>query len=306
MKLSPLKVSLVGVGLVLVSSVALAQSQPTLQKIRNASVVTIGARPDAMPFSYLDPGKKPIGYGIDICNEIVARLRTEMKLPALRVEYVPVTAASRWEIVKSGKADMECGLSVNNVDRRKDAGYALPYFFSGPRILTRVNSGIKDFADLTGKKVVSAKGANAVPLLKKRIEEGRLRGTQLIEAATNDQAMAMLEKGEADAFVTVDNLLSAFRAAAAKPQDYIVTGDFLVLEAVAIVLRKDDAEFKKTVDRLLASMMIDGQVSRLYTKWFLSPIPPNNVTMGIPMSSLLRDQIRWPTDRTGDDYVAAN
>lgn len=285
---------------------ASAQVQLTLQKIRNSNVVTIGARPDALPFAYLDANKKPVGYGIDICNEIVARLKTEMKLPSLRVEYVPVTAASRWEIVKTGKADMECGLSVNNIERRKDAGYALPYFFAGPRILTRASSGIKDFNDLAGKKVVSAKGANAVPILKKRIDEGRLRGTQLVEAPTNDQAMTMLEKGEADAFVTIDNLLFAFKATAAKPQDYIVTGDFLVLEAVAIVVRKDDTEFKKTVDRLLAGMMIDGLVTRLYTKWFLSPIPPNNTTMGIPMSALLRDQIRWPTDRTGDDYVAAN
>jgi glutamate/aspartate transport system substrate-binding protein len=285
---------------------AMAQVQLTLQKIRNSNAVTIGTRPDALPFSYLDANKRPTGYGIDICNEIVARLKTELKLPALRVEYVPVTAATRWEIVKTGKADMECGLSVNNIDRRKDAGYALPYFFAGPRILTRANSGIKDFSDLSGRKVVSAKGANAVPILKKRMDEGRLRGTQLIEAPTNDQAMATLEKGEADAFVTIDNLLYAFKATSAKPQDYIVTGDFLVLEAVAIVVRKDDTEFKKTVDRLLAGMMIDGQVSRLYTKWFLSPIPPNNATMGIPMSALLRDQIRWPTDRTGDDYVAAN
>ena len=279
-----------------------AQVQPTLQKIRSTGVVTIGARQDALPFSYLDASKKPIGYGIEICNEIVGRLKTEMKLPAVRVEYVPVTAASRWEIVKSGKADLECGLSVNNLERRKDAGYALPYFFAGPRILAKANSGIKDFADLVGKKVVTAKGANAVPILRKRIEDGRLRETQLIETTTYEQAFAMLEKGDADALVTIDNILYAYKATAAKPQDYIVTGDFLVLEAVAIVLRKEDAEFKRAVDRALAGMMIDGLVGRLYTKWFLAPIPPNNVALGIPMNSLLRDQLRWPSDRTGDDY----
>lgn len=285
---------------------ALAQVQLTLSKIRATNVVTIGARADAVPFAYLDANKRPIGYGIEICNEIVRRLSAEMKLPNLRVEYVPVTAADRWETIKTGKADLECGLSVNNVDRRKDAGYALPYFFAGPRILTRANAGIKDFADLAGKKVVSAKGANAVPILKKRIDDGRLRGTKLIEAANNAEAMALFEKGEADAFVTIDNLLYAARAQSGKTQDYIVTGDFLALEAVAIVVRKDDTEFKKAVDKQLAGMMIDGLVTRLYNKWFLSPIPPNNATMGIPMSALLRDQIRWPSDRTGDDYVAAN
>lgn len=281
---------------------ALAQVPPTLQKIRNSGVITIGARLDALPFSYADEGKRPIGYGIDVCNEIIARLRTELKLANLRVEYVPVTAASRWEIVNSGKADLECGLSVNNPERRKKAGYALPYFFAGPRILTRITAGIKDFANLAGKKVVSAKGANSVPILRKRIEDGRLRGTQLIEATTNEQAFAMLEKGEADAYVTIDNLLYAYRATAAKPQDYIVTGDFLVVEAVAIVLRKEDTEFKKAVDRILAGLMIDGVVGRLYTKWFQSPIPPHKVILDIPMSPLLRDQLRWPSDRTGDDY----
>jgi glutamate/aspartate transport system substrate-binding protein len=290
--------------LLLWTSMALAQVQPTLQKIRSTGSVTVGARQDALPFSYLDASKKPIGYGIEICNEIVARLKTEMKLPSLRVDYVPVTGATRWEVVRTGKADLECGLSVNNVERRKDAGYALPYFFAGLRILTKASSGIKDFSDLSGKKVVTAKGANAVPILRKRIDEGRLRNAQLVETANYEQSFAMLEKGEADALVTIDNLLYAYRATAAKPQDYIVTGDFLVLEAVAIVLRKDDVEFKKAVDRTLAGMMIDGLVGRLYTKWFLAPIPPNNVALGIPMSPLLRDQLRWPSDRTGDDYTS--
>ena len=299
-----MKRCLVAALLLLSAGMALAQVQPTLQKIRSTGVITIGARQDALPFSYLDASKKPIGYGIEICNEIVARLKTEMKLPALRVDYVPVTGATRWEVVRTGKADLECGLSVNNLERRKDAGYAMPYFFAGPRILTKASSGIKEFSDLSGKKVVTAKGANALPILRKRIDDGRLRNTQLLETANYEQSFAMLEKGEADALVTIDNLLYAYKATAAKPQDYIVTGDFLVLEAVAIVLRKDDAEFKKAVDRTLAGMMIDGLVGRLYTKWFLAPIPPNNVALGIPMSPLLRDQLRWPSDRTGDDYTS--
>jgi len=300
-----MKRCLVAALLLLSADVALAQAQqPTLQKIRSTGAITIGARQDALPFSYLDASKKPIGYGIEICNEIVARLKTEMKLPALRVDYVPVTGATRWEIVRTGKADLECGLSVNNLERRKDAGYAMPYFFAGPRILTKASSGIKEFSDLAGKKVVTAKGANAVPILRRRIDDGRLRNTQLVETANYEQSFAMLEKGEADALVTIDNLLYAYKATAAKPQDYIVTGDFLVLEAVAIVLRKDDTEFKKAVDRTLAGMMIDGLVGRLYTKWFLAPIPPNNVALGIPMSPLLRDQLRWPSDRTGDDYTS--
>lgn len=277
----------------------------TLQRIRDTGTIVIGHRTDALPFAYLDASKRPIGYGIDVCHEIVKLLKTEMKLTNLRIEYVPVTAANRAQIVRSGKADLECGLTVNNVERRQESGYAMPYYFAGPRILTRSNSGIQDFHDLSGKKVASAKGANAVPILRKRIEEGRLKNTVINEVKSNSEAFALLEKGEVDAFVTTDNLLYAYRASAKNPDDYVVTGSFLVLEAVAIMLRKHDAEFKKAVDRALAGLMLDGVVARLYNKWFLAPIPPNNVVMGIPMSPLLRDQLRWPSDRTGDDLATA-
>jgi glutamate/aspartate transport system substrate-binding protein len=295
---------LVSAAMVMGSAPVGAQSAagPTLQKIRDTGTIVIGHRLDGLPFAYLDANKRPIGYGIDVCHEIINLLKRELKLAQLKVEYVPVTAANRIEIVRSGRADIECGLTVNNPERRKEAGYAMPYYFAGPRILTKVDSGINSFFDLRGKRIVSAKGANAVPILRRQIETGLLPGAQLTEVANNNEAFAKLEKGEVDAYVTTDNLLYAYRANAADPKKYAVVGDYLILEAVAIMLRKDDVEFKKMVDRLLASLMLDGVVARLYNKWFLSPIPPKGVTLGIPMSSLLRDQLRWPTDRTGDEF----
>jgi glutamate/aspartate transport system substrate-binding protein len=50
--------------------------------------------------------------------------------------------------------------------------------------------------------------------------------------------------------------------------------------------------------------MLDGTAARLYARWFMQPVPPNGVTVGIPLGTLLRDQFRWPTDRTGDEAVA--
>jgi len=43
-----------------------------------------------------------------------------------------------------------------------------------------------------------------------------------------------------------------------------------------------------------------GEAERLYKKWFQQPIPPNNVNLGIPMSLLLRDSFRFPTDNAGN------
>lgn len=276
---------------------AAVDTRPTLQRIRESGVLRMGHRVDALPFAYLDAAKRPIGYGVDMCNEVVAVLRRDLKLPSLRVEYVPVTAANRIGLIRDGRIDIECGLTVNNPERRAEVSFAMPYYFAGPRILVPVSSPIKDFSDLNNRKVGSAKGANAVPILRDRIDRGVLKGTQLIEFANNNEAFAALSKQEVDAFITTDNLLFAYRATAPKPTDWHVVGNPLVVEPVAIMLRKDDTEFKAAIDRALAGLMLDGVAARLYSRWFLQPVPPNNVVVDIPMSAVLRDQFRWPGDR---------
>lgn len=274
--------------------------ESSLDKIRRTQVVAVGARGDALPFSYNTAGAAPMGYAIDICDQIVAAMRRDFKLPRLKLEHVPVTGANRFDLVRTGKVDMECGLSVNNVERRKEVDYAMPYAFSGPRILTRIDSPIRDFRDLAGKRVVLAKGANAIPILQKQKEQGILRDLRLIEVANNEAAFQALERGEADAFVTIDVLLYAYRAKAAQPKDWTVVGGYLVLEPLAIVLRKDDVEMREYLNKVLAGLMLDGTVGKLYRKWFLQPIPPKGGVLEMPMNSVMRDQLNFPSDKPGD------
>ncbi|MCS6945288.1 MAG: amino acid ABC transporter substrate-binding protein [Sutterellaceae bacterium] len=274
---------------------------PTLQRIRDTGTVLIAHRTDAVPFAYLAPDRRPIGFGIDFCLQIVDALKRELKRPDLKVAWVPVDARTRFTAIKEGKADLECGNTVNNPERRKDTGYSMPYFFTGPRILTRVDSGIKDLIDLRGKRLVVVAGTNSVPIIKKHIESNYLVGARMIEVKGYPEAFKMVEAGEADAFITIEPLLYGQRAAAKEPSRYHVVGGYLILEPVALLLRKEDVEFKRFVDRQIANLMLDGTYAKLYKKWFQSPIPPDNVTLDMPMSSVLRDQLRWPIDRTGDE-----
>lgn len=275
---------------------------PTLAKIRDTGLVTIGYRPDAIPFAYLDENKQPIGYGIDICREIVRLMERDLKRP-LRIAFVEVSARTRFDVVNSGKADMECGTTINDPQRRKTSDYSMPYQFSGPRFLVRSDSTIRAIQDLVGKRISIVAGTNSVPLLKQRIEGGVLPGTTLVEYKTYDEAREAVERGEVEAFATIDVLLAAQRAKSKDPSKLAIVGSFLVLEPIAIVLRKGDAEYKKTVDRHLAALMLDGVVGRFYDKWFQQPIPPGNLRMDLPMTFALRDQLRWPTDRLGDEMT---
>jgi hypothetical protein len=73
------------------------------------------------------------------------------------------------------------------------------------------------------------------------------------------------------------------------------------VEPLAIMLRRNDPDFKKFVDLVLSRAMVDGEVNTAYRRWFLNPIPPRGITLGIPVSPLLREQFTFPTDKVGDE-----
>ncbi len=279
---------------------AAAAPPPTLAKIRDTGAVTIAYREASIPFSYLDQNKRPVGYAMDLCMRVVDSLRRDLKMPSLRVELLSVTPATRIGAIKEGKADLECGSTTNNAARRKDVAFTVAHYYAGAKLLTRADSGINRLSDLRGKAIVSTRGTTPLAALRAAEEKGIIGGARILEGKDHDESFAMLERGEAQAFAMDDILLYSLRATAKDPKAWAVVGEFITVEPLAIMLRRDDPEFKKYVDTVLSRAMIDGEVRSLYTKWFLSAIPPKGVNLGIPLSPLMRDQLSFPTDKVGD------
>ena len=292
--------------LALLTAPALAQTSaaappPTLAKIRDTGVITLAHREASIPFSYLDRNKRPIGYAMDLCMRVVDALRRDLKMPGMQVEFLPVTAANRIAAIRDGKADLECGSTTNNAARRKDVAFTVTHYYAGAKLLTRTDSGISRLSDLRGKAVVSTRGTTPLAALRAAEEKGIIGGARILEGKDHDEAFAMLERGEAQAFAMDDILLYSLRATAKDPKAWAVVGEFITVEPLAIMLRRGDPEFKKSVDTVLSRAMIDGEARALYNKWFLSAIPPKGVDLGIPLSPLMRDQLSFPTDKVGDE-----
>src|SRR3972149_6982972 len=100
-----------------------AVAQDTLKKIKDTGVVKIGHRDASIPFSYLDDKQQPIGYGVDICLKIVDAVKAELKMPNLKVEFVPVTSQTRIPILTGGNIDMEGGSTTNSDERQKQGAF---------------------------------------------------------------------------------------------------------------------------------------------------------------------------------------
>ncbi|MEN7526318.1 MULTISPECIES: amino acid ABC transporter substrate-binding protein [unclassified Cupriavidus] len=305
----PRRASIRGLASVVVSFAALLclPASPPVQaatpnsvvlRIQQSGVIRIAHRESSVPFSFVADGK-PMGYAVDLCLKVADALRSQLKLPQLRVEWVPVTPASRIPAIVDGKADLECGSTTNNRERRDQVAFTIPHYIAGSRMIVKSDSGIRKWNDLRGKTVVSTTGTTPLAMLRKMDETGAM-GWKVVEAKDHAEAFAMVEAGKADAFVMDDVLLYGLRANAKNPTALTVTGDLLTIEPYAIMLSKNDAEFKKIVDRAMIAAIYDQETQKLYRKWFQQPIPPNGITLDIPMSYLLRDSFKFPSDKVAD------
>jgi len=268
----------------------------TLKKIKDTGVVKIGHRDASIPFSYLDDKQRPIGYGVDICLKIVDAIKAELKMPKLKIEYVPVTSQTRIPILTGGNIDMECGSTTNSVERQKQVAFAPTYFMTGTKLIVKKSSGVKGYDDLKGKTVVFTQGTTNERAMKAYNDEKKL-GINFIPAKDHAESFLAVETGRAVAFPMDDILLYGLRASAKKPADYQIVGQFLSDDPYGIMLRKDDPAFKKLVDKTVTGLYKSGEINKIYSKWFQSKIPPKGINLGFPMSDALKELVKNPNDK---------
>ena len=273
----------------------------TLKKIKDTGVIKVGHRDASVPFSYLDDQQKPIGYGMDICAKIVDKVKAELKMPNLKVEFVPVTSQTRIPILAGGNIDMECGSTTNSVERQKQVAFAPTYFVTGTKIIVKKSSGIKGYDDLKGKTVVFTQGTTNERAMKAYNDEKKL-GINFIPAKDHGESFLAVDTGRAVAFPLDDILLYGLKASARNPNDFEVIGEFLSDDPYAIMLRKDDPAFKKIADGAIAAVYKSGEVNKIYAKWFTSPVPPKGINYNVPMSAQFKNLLASPTD-SGDPAV---
>ncbi|WP_265211478.1 amino acid ABC transporter substrate-binding protein [Herbaspirillum lusitanum] len=277
-----------------------ARAEGTLEKIRRTNAVVIAYLNGTTPFAFLGDDKLVTGYTIELCRNIAEGLRKELKLPHMQVQFMEVDTVTRFIALDQGKADLECSTSTNNAERRKIAAFTVPHFFAAVRMLVKKDSGIRNWEDLRGKTVVVPRNTPMVKLLEQR-SKIRSLNVRIVEVAYNEDAFDSVEKGKADAFVMEDVLLRRYLLSVPQPKNYQVVGEALSLEPYGIMMRKGDPEFKKFVDLQMVRIVRSGEIYRIYDRWFVQPISAKVPSMDMPMGFILRDTLRYPTDKVGDD-----
>jgi len=276
---------------------AVAQ-EGTLNKIKASGSITIGHRDASIPFSYYDDKQQPVGYALDICHRIVDAIKAELKIPKIDIKYQLVTSANRIPLMANGTVDLECGSTTNNLERQKQVGFAITHFVTANRFVAKKSSNVKRLADLKGKTVVSTAGTTNIKWATEENAKQNL-GMSVVSANGHSESFLMVETGRAVAFFMDDILLYSLVASSKTPADFVISEEAYTIEPYGIMVRKDDAAFKKVVDGAIAGLYKSGQINPIYEKWFLKPIPPKGVNLNVPMSAPFKKVVANPTD-SGD------
>jgi glutamate/aspartate transport system substrate-binding protein len=285
----------------LAAGATLAQAQSTIDKVKASGVVTMGVRESSGALSYTLGDGKFTGFHVEVCQRILAELEKQAG-KKLEVKYQAVTSQNRIPLLQNGTIDIECGSTTNNATRQKDVSFLNTTYVEEVRFAVKANSGINGIAQLNGKNVATTTGTTSVQTLRKN---ERATGVDFKEVFGKDHAdsFLLLETGRADAFVMDGSILAGNIATAKNPADFKIVGEVLSVEPIAIMIRKDDAAMAKLGNDVIAAMAKSGDLAKLWDKWFLQPIPPKNVKVGLALSDSTKQAWATPNNKPMEDYA---
>src|SRR5262249_24345948 len=128
--------------LALPATVAIAQESGTLKKVRESGAIVLGVRDASIPFSFLDDQQNAVGYSVDLCMRVVEAVKRDLKLPNLEVRKQVVTSSNRIPLIANGTVDLECGSTVNNIERQKLVAFSDTTFLVNTKFIAKKSSAI--------------------------------------------------------------------------------------------------------------------------------------------------------------------
>ena len=229
----------------------------TLKTIKDRGTILIGYREGALPFAFLNKAGQPVGFSVDICDQISSDAAAALNSPLLEPDapswqkgvrriYVPVASDARLSKVISGEVDMECGSTTATEARAKTVAFSPVFFLAGTKLMVRQDSPISSYRDVAGRTVVVSAGTTNGDVMR-RLAARVSPSFNVVEAPSLDAAYATLDTGKAAAFASDDILLAGLIATKADGHRFHVVGDFLSYEPYAIVIRRDDPDFSNLV-----------------------------------------------------------
>ncbi|HEY2920042.1 MAG TPA: amino acid ABC transporter substrate-binding protein [Candidatus Binatia bacterium] len=238
----------------------------TLKKIKASSTFTLGYRESAPPFSFPGPDRRPVGYSIDLCTHVASAIQKQLGIN-LKLNWIPVTAENRIDMVAKGKVDIECGTTTASLSRQERVDFSLMTFVDGGSLMTTTDSNIRGLQDLVGKRVGVIPGTTTETALSKFLKEEFVT-VELVHVKNHPEGRAALENGSLDAFASDRGVLLGLAVTAKDPKRFAFANVLFSYEPYGLMVRRNDAAFRLAVNRALAELYRSAGIASIYERWF--------------------------------------
>jgi glutamate/aspartate transport system substrate-binding protein len=236
----------------------------TLAQIKKTGVIRIGYRQSLPPMSFVDKEGRPVGYSVEICEQIASKTRSTIGSD-VKIQYVPVTAEDRFKALVDNRIDILCGATTRTLSRGEIVDFTQLTFVTGGSFMTlKGNRIVNNFG---GKKIGVVKGTTTLSSLKQLLAETGTDAGIVVFDDTDDGFKALVE-GKIDALSADQVVLIGLALASGDPRQFTVLSELFSYEPFALAVRRNDADFRLVADRVISELYRNGQILKIYDKWF--------------------------------------
>lgn len=221
-----------------------------------------------VPFAFTAPSGEVQGFSADMAQELAKRLG--------RPGYEIVD--SNWSAIFSGlfakRWEFNIAPTTVTAERDKRMLYTEPYFETGFGFITRASDSMPDGPEsLRGKTVGVNTGNTSDGWATEHAEQYDFtvkrydKNADAVQAVLTNRIFANVVDLPVAGYV-------ASKQSRLKLSHRIYTG-----HSFAFPFRKDDVQFRNTIERILEGMKLDGTVAKFHEKWF-GDMPGLDTAMG--------------------------
>ena len=250
-----------------ISANAAEELTQTLKRINDSGEINLGYRVDQTPMSFDNGSNKAAGYSVELCNHIAAAVKQKLARSDIRINYLPVTAESRFDAIGSGKVDILCGATTKTLSRAEIVGFTQPTFVTGGDLLSRRDAVVESLKGLEGKRVAVVTNTTTIESLKSAIKKLAI-DVEVVAVGSTKEGMDMLEGKKIDAFAADQVVLIGQVISRGGREQYGLTSELYSFEPFALAVPRGDADFQLVADRVLSQLNRSGAIIQVYKRWF--------------------------------------
>ena len=230
-----------------------AVQKTSIDIIKERGVLRVAVFTDKPPFGYIGNDGKYQGYDIYFAK----RLALELLGDENKVEFIPVEAAARVEILESGRVDIVLANFTVTKERAEKVDFANPYFKTALGVVSNDDEPVLNIEYLKGKKLIVNRGTTADIYFSKNHPE-----IELLKYDQNTEAFQALRDNRGVGLAHDNALLFAW--AIANPGFTVSIGSLGEFDPIAPAVRKGDVVLKEWINETFTKLGKENFAHKAY------------------------------------------